>query len=136
MSDTILYYSKEMTIQLLGGIIVGSSVNWLFPYPKAEMKSSNVLKTTVEVVLQIAACSTMSVFYFSWLQGRGWDPVSTAIGTAPFWIFMFGAQPKLTQKAGGLMKYFLGYVESLDQSLANEARKDVSRVRNDVLGAL
>jgi hypothetical protein len=136
MSDTILYYAKELTIQLGGGLFVGSAVNWLFPYPKSSVKSSNVFKTTVELLLQIAASSTMAVFYFGWLQGRGWDPLTTAIGTAPFWIFMFGAQPKMQQKAAGLGRYFLNFVESMDQSLANEISRDATKLRNDVNKAI
>jgi hypothetical protein len=135
MSDSILYYTKELTIQLLGGIFVGSSVNWLFPYPKMHINNSNVLKTSVELLLQVASSSTMAVFYFAWLDNRGWSPTAV-LGTAPFWIFMFGSQPKLQQKASSMMKYLLGYIESIDQSLSDEVRKDATDARNRVIGAL
>jgi hypothetical protein len=114
MADTLLFYAKELTTQVTGGLIFGSLLNYMFPDRGSTTTDKMLFKTVLETALQIGLTGAAAIVFIGFLQGRGWDPQSSAIGLSAFWIFLFAGQPKLQAKLTALLDYTATKAEALE----------------------
>lgn len=123
MTDTFTFFAKELTVQMAGGVAMGSAINFFFPSHSPEKINKNPVKTFLEVLIQTLAAGAASLFFIEFLRGRGIDPQTTLVGLAPFWIYFLGAQPKMTRKTAGLIDYVWNKVETLDPEIGKEVEE-------------
>ncbi len=122
MTDEISFYTSELSLQLGGGLLGGFFINWIFPEKVGKTTDKNVFKHTAEAGFQLILTSVTAVTFITWMNRRGWDPTTTAIGVAPFWIALLGAQPKMLMKISGVMEYFGGKIDSITLT-ENDSKK-------------
>ena len=127
MTESIVFYAKELSIQMGGGIAVGSAVNAFFPQHSKERTMNAPAKVLFEVLTQALVAGGVSVFFISFLRGRGFDPQTTAIGLSPFWIYFIGSQSKMTRKTSALIEYAKAKLESVDPEIG----KDIKKLENE-----
>lgn len=129
MTDVVLYYAGELAIQATGGIVIGSAINFIMPKHIGATSKHNVFKHTVEAVVQTAATAAGAVMFISWLNNRGFDTRTNAIGSAPFWFWLLQSQPTLTSKVKGIVDLMGSFVEEIDNDIVDylDASSKVSR---------
>lgn len=127
-TDSLMFYAKELTVQLGGGLALGGFLNFFFPSHSRERIRGNPGKVVVEVLLQTTVSGAAALFFIGFLRGRGIDPQTTAIGLAPFWIYYLGAQHKLTNKTIDLLDYAGSKLEALDPAL----EKDIAEIKKQM----
>lgn len=127
--DSAVYYGTELILQIGGASLLGYSINWFFNQPVHAVSHRNVFKMAVEVIVQISVVAAVTLAYFRWLGTRGWDPLTTPLGTAPFWIFMLHTQNRMIAKLSAVGDYLGNNIAGIDQNLTDEIEKNLEDVR-------
>lgn len=119
MTDTVLFYAGELAIQAGGGIAIGSAINYIMPKHADMTSKSNAVKHGLEVVVQFAATAAGAVAFISFLQNRGFDARTNAIGSAAFWFWLLSSQPTLTSKVKGIVDLAASFLDEIDNDITS-----------------
>ena len=119
MTDTVLFYAGELAVQAGGGIVLGSAINYIMPKHVDMTSKSNAVKHGLEVVVQFAATAAGAVAFISFLQNRGFDARTNAIGSAPFWFWLLSSQPTLTSKVKGIVDLAASFLDEIDSDITS-----------------